>query len=205
MPIQTYYRNGRFIKSYLIRYLTGIFLAAEKEQIILTDGTKKIEFSATPKVESILSWNERNLPAVLIGPARITMKSLSTTKELKFDARAGDDEQFTWWGGDVEVSLDLLARARTIVERDNIVDIVLLYLSIPSAKDFFRQQAIVMNALPTASGESAPRIPNIDFPIYQTSIGITLTGVWEYREAISHYRLNNVIADITAVMNFDDE
>lgn len=214
MALKTYYRAGRFIKGYLIKYLQSVFYAAEKEQIILTDGTKRIEFTDIDNkptygvwVGGSLSWTEQYIPAVLIREGSVQYKPLSFSKDLTdvTDDEVADGDQWKHYGGDIEVKLGLSARARTIVEKDNLVDIVCLYLSHPDAKDFFNQHDIVLPTPPSVGGESQISQPqSLDFPLYVSDISLTLTGQWDYRENVEGPRLNAIVASITTEFSYDE-
>jgi len=201
MALNTYFRGIRFIKGYLIKYLQAVFYAAEKGQLILTDGTKKIEFSRSVWVGSGLSWEEQNLPAVLIGGGRAEFPPLSISKSLTdiTDDEIVVDDSWRHYGGHIIVNLDLSIRAKTIVERDNLSDITCLYLSHPDAKDFFGQQNIVIHSHPTVGGDANEPLPKIDLPpVYISNLSFGLTGQWDYREEITEARLETIVVDIIA-------
>jgi len=214
MPLQMYYRGSRFIKNYLITYLKATFYAAEKGQLLLTDGTKRIEFTdLTNKstygvwVGGTLSWNEQYVPAVLISESRVTFTPLSFSKEFigDVDDEVAAGDQWRHYGGDITVALNIAVRARTIIEKDNLVDTVCLYLVHPDAKEFFGQHNVVIPRHPSVSGESTVSAPGIDFPLYTSSISFELMGQWDYREEVAGPRLNAIVADIVADFDFDDD
>lgn len=211
MALKTYYRGSRFIKGYLIKYLKAVFYAADKGEILLTDGTKRIEFTGIDNkptygvwVGGALSWTEQYIPSVLISESRVTFSALSFAKDFTgaIDDEIEEDDQYRHSGGDIEVSLNLSVRARTIVEKDNLVDTVCLYLAHPDAKDFFGNHNIVIPRPPNASGETVINSPNIDFPLYSASISFDLIGQWDYREQVSSARLRSIVADIVASFDF---
>jgi hypothetical protein len=88
-------------------------------------------------------------------------------------------------------------RATSIEERDNLVDIVCLYLAHPDAKDYFLRHSIVIPAPPTISGERDLFEPQIDHPIYSTAVSIPLLSIWRVTSDNGE-RLEDIIVDISA-------
>ena len=139
-PIK-YFRGTSFLKTFVVKFFRSIFYAGEKGSLIFTDGTKEISFSGPVEVQKAGSWDYRNLPAVLIGATRGTFIP-TLNKDLVRDAQYGDDRQVTEYGGDIDLSLSIEVVATSIEERDNLLDIVSLYLSHPDAKDYFSNQDV---------------------------------------------------------------
>ena len=198
MALDMTYRSNRFVKNYVAKYLTSIFLANEKGALTFSDGSKNITFSQTPYVGRAMQWEPQHLPAVLIGKATTTLHPLSFTKDGLYEARASDADQYRYVGGDITVALELLVRARSEPERENLADIVSIYLSHPAAKDFLLAQNIVIEKNPTVSGESTLPAPSgLDYPIYIASMSLTLRSQWVEQEALTDPRLIDIISDIT--------
>jgi len=205
MAIQTFYRGIRFSKEYIIKYIKSIFIAAERGQLVLTDGTVQIEFSNTPFVNSLFSWDEQHLPAVLIGDGNVISKPISIAKDfaLSVESEIETDDQWDHYSGNFYIDFTISVRARSMPERDNLVDIVTLYLSHPMAKDFLEQHGIQINKHPTVGGHSQLRLPGIDFPLYTSSITFGIISTWDYREEISGARLRDICVDIIAQISLD--
>ena len=199
MALTMTYRSNRFAKMIVVKYLKSIFLAHAKGQLILTDGSKNITFSETPHVGRSMEWEPQNLPAVLIDKATTSMAYIGFSKDKIYDARNGDADQFRYVGGDISISLDILIRARTIIDRENLSDIVAIWLAHPDAKDYFIQQNIVIEKLPTVSGESSMPAPSgLDFPIYIANMNLGLRCQWVEEEPLTDPRLIDVISDVEA-------
>jgi hypothetical protein len=204
MAIHTFYRGVQFIKDYLIRYLNGVFMASEKGQLLFTDGTKNIQFEHTPIAQKRGSWDFRRLPAVLIGQAGGEYQVQSIAKDLVYEGRYDDSttelKNHRYYGGDIKLTINLQCLSKTIEERDNLVDIVCLYLAHPDAKDFFLTQGIHVEAPPSISGEADIYEPKVDHPIYGTTVTTKLTSQWKIQEDLED-RLIDIITDVTAVLD----
>jgi hypothetical protein len=201
MAILTYYRGVAFAKDYMVHYLNSVFKAAAKEAILLTNGYKEIKFSRTPEVIKRMKLDYRNLPAVLVGPARAEYIYRSVSKDLLRVPEVGDSEgQYNFYGGDIRITLDLDVRSTLQEERDNIADIVCLYLAHPDAKDFFLRHGIVIEKPPTINGEREIPEPNIDMPSYSTTISVALISVWRIQKVLDD-RLAEIFVDVEAQLS----
>ena len=197
MAILTYYRGVEFIKSYLQHYLSGVFSAAQKGSILLTNGYKEIKFSRIPEVVKRMKLDYRRLPAVLIGPVRGEYIYRSISKDLLRipGVDEPDEDQYTFYGGDIRLNVDMDVRSATQEERDNMVDIVCLYLAHPDAKDFFLRHGIVLEKPPSIGGERELLEPGIDMPIYSTVVSIPVISVWRIQKVLED-RLEEIFVDI---------
>jgi hypothetical protein len=197
MAIMTYYRGVEFIKNYFQHYLTGIFMAAQKGSLTLTNGFKEIKFSRTPEVVKRMKLDYRRLPAVLVGPARGDYIYRSIAKDLVYipEETEPDENQYRFYGGDIRLTLDFDIRSTTAEERDNMVDTVCIYLAHPDAKDFFQRHAIVLEKPPSISGERELYEPGIDMPIYSTVVSIYPISVWQIKQTLED-RLEDLFVDI---------
>jgi hypothetical protein len=202
MAILTYYRGVEFVKSYFQHYLEGIYSAAQKGSILLTNGYKEIKFSRTPEVVKRLKLDHRNLPAVLIGPIRGEYIYRSISKDLLRipGITEPDESQYRFYGGDIRMNLDIDIRATSQEERDNLVDVTCLYLAHPDAKDFFQRHAIVIEKPPSISGEKELYEPAIDMPIYSTTVSISVISVWRIQKTLED-RLEELFVDIDVHMH----
>ena len=204
MAIHTFYRGVQFVKDYVILYLNGIFMAAQKGQLLFTDGTKNIQFSHTPLAVKRGSWDLRYFPAVLIGQAAGEYVTQSIAQDLVYEGRSTDTtadlKNHRYFGGDVKLTVTLQCIDTTIEARDNLVDIVCLYLVHPDAKDFFFKQGIIIDSPPSIGGEVDIHEPKIDHPIYGTTITTHFTSQWKVQEDLEE-RLIDIITDVVAVLD----
>ena len=205
MAVTTWYRGIRFVKDYIVKYLNYIFLANSKGALLFTDGTKKIEFSRVPEALKRASWEVRKLPCVLIGKATGGLKYITFSKDLlKTDtdtttaSGSGMVNLYSTVGGDFDLNINLSVRATTIEERDNLVDVVGIYLSHPNTKDYFMNHYLVLPEAPRLVGEADIMEPGIDYPIYATDLNLRVMSRWQEYTAEELYTLGNVIADIVA-------
>jgi len=212
MAITTYFRGIRFIKDYIRKYLLSIFYAAKKEQITFTDGYKHIKFSRDVEVIKRASWDFRKIPAVLIGDARVEYQVKSIAKDFVDESQYNEtgnpfndvvpqtDQRVS--GGDISITLSLDIRATTTEERDNLADIVCLYLAHPDAKDYLLKQGIAIEGAPSVSGEKEIAEPNTDYPIYSSMLTVRFITPWRtYMDADP--TLEAILVDIEAELDFD--
>jgi hypothetical protein len=199
MPITTFHRGVRFIKDYLVAYLNGIFIASQKGIIQFTDGTRQIDFSRLPEAIRSYSWDFRKIPAVLVGGVSGRFQTMSIAKDLIHAGQVGDAAplQYYTYGGDISMTVSFTIIANTVDERDNLVDIVCLYLSHPKAKDYLMRHGIAVENPPTIGGESERNEPNIDHPIYLTGLTQPFVSQWRTIEDLPD-RLEEIFVDIEA-------
>jgi hypothetical protein len=196
MAITTYYRGVAFIKDYFVRYFTGVFKAQQKGTLILTNGFAEIVFSKEPTVVKRVTNDMRPaLPFVLVGPVRAEYIYRSVAKDFLYQPDSSEASQYRIYGGDIRLTMDLDVRASQQEERDNIVDIVCLFLAHPDAKDFFLKHNIVIEKPPSVSGEKEIYEPGIDHPIYAANVSVPLIGCWQIMTAIG-YRFEELFLDI---------
>lgn len=194
------YRAIEFIKSYLVRYISAVFKANEKGAINFTDGTNKITFSRTPYAIKEASWTARETPAILVGTAGASFTERTFAENKLYDESFETDGQYRYFGGDIDLDVELSVRANTKEERDNIVDILCIFLTHPAAKEYFLKQDIKLPEPPVVSGETEVMEPNVEYPIYASSIGMKLHSGWIEWETLEA-RTIDIIADIA--MEFD--
>lgn len=197
------FRGIEFIKDFTVKYLTKIFMAAQKGSIVLTNGFQEIKFSESqnmlhaPKVIRKASWDVRSLPAILVGPISGNAIYYSVDKDHLHTARPGEVHDVRYVGGGLDYNLTLTVRAASNVECGNLADIVTIYLSHPDTKDYFQNQGIDLPKAPTISGESQLLEPNVDYPIFSMDISWNLLSYWQ-----DDYPLGDTLIGIIA--EFED-
>ena len=108
-------------------------------------------------------------------------------------------------GGDFDLTYGLSVRASTTEERDNIVDVVGIYLAHPFAKDYFMKQYLVLPEAPKINGEAEVKEPGIDHPIYATEMSIRVETRWQEFTSEEYPTLGDVISDFEAYLDLDLE
>jgi hypothetical protein len=192
-----YYRGVRFAKDFMVQYLTSVFKAAERGSLLFTDGTKQIKFSNFPTiVKSYPIDARRNLPQIIIGEVNGGYIYKSIDKDHIYSSQDGEAEQYRTVGGDIELTVSISIRATTPEERDNLSDIVGIYLSHPDAKDYFGNHGIVIASGPSFSGEQIIAEPNTEFDIYHIGMSVQLVSCWRDTTDLED-RLIDIISDIT--------
>lgn len=197
-----FYRGIEFVKSYFVLFFNRLFLAAEKGQITFTDGTREIIFSKRPFAIRQFAEVSRGLPCILVGPATTDFKYISINKDV-YDGATGETEvtgpvaqQFN--GGEILVSMNFTVMATQMPERDQLTDIMCIFLSHPDTKDFFQQQSLDLPEGPRVSGESEADIPGVDRPIFVSTISMPVLGQWQDRVEVGP-RLREVLAEIDTI------
>jgi len=196
-----YYRGIEFVKNYIVKYLDSIFYAEEKGQIAFLDGTKKIDFERRPAVQKKSSWDTRpELPAILIGQSTGSFAYMSVSSDFLEDPETGSTDSaktYRTYGGEIRLTTGIEVLASSKPDRNNMADIVGIYLSHPDAKLYFQQHNIVLPEGPSVNGESEEHHPNIDYPYYKTAMSLRTVSVWQDREE-SGESLLDIITRITA-------
>lgn len=189
-----YYRGCSFLKSFVVKFLRSIFYAEQKGALVFFDGTKEISFSDPVHVEKTGSWDYRNVPAVLIGATRGTFIPY-LNKDLVNDPDETETKQSTEFGGDIDLSLSIEVLATSLEERDNLLDIVSIYLSHPDAKDYFLKQNLRFRAGVTISEGGTRHQPDLQQPVYYSTIDVDISTSWRAEEEVGS-RLADIIVDI---------
>jgi len=194
-PIRMQYRAVEFVKSYLVRYISSVFKANAKGSLLFTDGTNEIKFSRVPYAIKEASWTARETPAILIGSATASFVERTFAENEILDQSNDINGQYRYYGGDIDIDVELSVRASNKEERDNIVDILCIYLTHPAAKEYFLRQDIKLPEPPTISGETEINEPAIEYPIYATTVMMKLHSSWLEWEPLE-VRLIDIISDI---------
>ena len=203
MAVTMWYRGIRFTKDFIVKYLNYIFMANSKGSLLFTDGTKKIEFARVPVVTKRGSWDPRSLPTVIVGKATGGLKYITFSKDLlqtttDVASATGMTNLYSTVGGDFDLNINLSVRSTTMEERDNLVDIVGIYLSHPNTKDYFMNHYLVLPEAPRLVGESDIMEPGIEYPIYATDLSFRVITRWQEYTEDELYTLGKVIVDIEA-------
>lgn len=194
-PIRMQYRAVEFVKSFLVRYISSVFKANEKGRVLFTDGTNEIKFSRTPFAIKEASWSARETPAIIVGSASARYIERTFAENKLYDESDAIGGQYRYFGGDIDIDVELSVRAATKEERDNIVDILCIFLTHPAAKEYFLKQDIKLPEPPSVSGESEIHEPAIEYPIYATSVMMKLHSGWLEWEPLEE-RMIDIISEI---------
>jgi len=195
-----YFRGYTFITDYTVKYFTYLFTAWERKQLDFFDGTKELVLSGTPQVIKRASWDFRNLPSILIGEASGKYKTISFSKDFLDEPTATAAVQKLSIGGDIELVLDIFVRATSKDECSALADIVGIYLSNPTAKDWYMNQYLKLPEPASIGGVTEIYEPKIDFPIYETKLTIPIVGTWREEEDVAA-RLLSVLVTISAELD----
>lgn len=191
-----YFRGVSFIKDLFVRYLRAIFMAATKEQIVFHDGTIEYKFSSSPTIVKKHAWDFRSLPTILIGPVNGKHTSYSVSKEYLNQNAATDADQFSYYGADIDLALDVEVLAGTTEERDKLIDITSIFLAHPGLKDYCGKQSVLVGGPPTIREGGPVYEPKIDFPAFNSFLNLPVVGNWQDRVALGE-RLIDIVTDLT--------
>jgi len=208
------YLNGiENIKDYVCKYFEYIFLAEEKGQIKFYDGHKILKFSRMPKIVKKNQWDFRTLPALIIGSSDSEIQCIGLEKDFLGDTvsyTVGTEtigpsgRDFYESGGDISLTITVDVYSSTVEERDKLVDLVSVYLSGPTAKDYFMRHYIRTPKNVRISEGGPIFLPPVELPVYYSTIRTELFGAWRDREYYGE-RLADIIfalefvTDINAV------
>ena len=197
------YKGTRFIKHYTIKYLKSLFYAWNKGAIDFTDGNKKIEWGGdVPHVIHEGSWTSRELPSVLIGDITGGVVERTFSKNRLKDESNSDSGTYRYIGADMDFDLALKCRGRTVTEKDDLVDTILIWMSHPDAKEFFEQHDIKLPEPPRLVGSSEVFEPGIDHPLYEAVLSVSMSGGWVEKSELED-RLLDIITDVTLLEDIE--
>jgi hypothetical protein len=206
-----YIRGVERIKDYCVKFFKYIFYAENKGQIQFYDGDKLLKFSQMPTVVKKNAWDFRNLPCILIGSSSGDVQTISFQKDFIAETliRTDDGEapsgtrDFYETGGEISLSVDLDIYANTLEERDKLVDLVAVYLSGPTAKDYFMRQYIRLPKDVRIREGGTINVPSIDTPVYYSTVSFDAVGTWRDREYYGE-RLLDIIISIEFEMEYSN-
>lgn len=206
MSLTMRYRGIEFVRYYLGKFIKTAFYAYNKGDLIFYDGTNKISFSRMPDVVLIDNWEQEKLPSVLVSEPTGEFEYRSFTKDLVRDQTNEDLEEgetgYRFWGGDINLSTDLVVRATSPVERDRMMDTVALLIAHPNAKDYLEQHDIKLSAPPSIGGYTKVPSPDVDPPVYEGRVTVRTQSGWQDKEELEPTLLD-IIVDLEAVITFD--
>jgi hypothetical protein len=201
------------IKDFTAHYLQYIFLAEEKGQIKFYDGHKLLKFSKMPTIVKKNQWDFRMLPALLIGTSDAELQCIGFEKDFLGDTvsyTVGTEtvgpsgRDFYEAGGDISLNMSVDIYAYTQEERDKLTDIVSVYLSGPTAKDYFMKKYVRLPTALRVTEGGTVFLPPVELPVYYNTIRFQAVGAWRDREYYGE-RLADIIfalefvTDINAV------
>lgn len=187
-------------KSTMVGFLKFLFFENAKGRLKFTNGTRRVEFSTVPvKVIEAYQWKFQEHPVVLIDTAVGNMHQLSVAADF-LDTIVEDGTTFFVFGGDSTLTVTLTCIAKTKEERDNLVDIVAIYLSRPDAKQFFLKNGMDIPNPVAITGEAVLESPNTDFKLYSTDLTLDVHVQWE-----ELFDAGITLADIQINLTFDDD
>jgi len=173
-------------KFVIIDFLRRIFDANARGLLDFKDGDRAIKFTSRPRIIQTDEWDRRIHPVVLIGSASGPIQ--------KFDLQDFKDVgDFITLGGYAELSLTLSGVAKTKEERDDLIDVVAVYLSRPDARTFLQANGVVLPKPPSFDGETSMDVPTTDYKLYQTDLGLQVNVEWE--EAIAVQRISKIFLE----------
>lgn len=163
------YRLSERVKNNFIEFFQKIFVLYSEEKTQFTDGYFKVSFGQVPKCQSVDTYDFKYLPTVVVSVTNVTAKDYSINKFIGYYDESGLATEA--YGGFANINLNFQVRARTSAERNNLADIVSMYLnSIETKKAFHGTHGIAILGAPTFSGESVEADMQTNVPLFTTNI-----------------------------------
>lgn len=153
------FRISERTKKHFIDFFQKLFVLYTENKVTFDDSYKKIVFSKPPKCLSIDNYDFKYYPIVLVGISSISSRDCSINK-FKDYYTDSIGVVSSVYGGFAETNLNFQIRARSGDERNNLADIVLMYLdSVDVKKTFARDFGIRILGSPSITGESSEDDP----------------------------------------------
>lgn len=200
MAVKTFYRGRGFVKDYIIKYLNRIFYRHDAGALTFSDGHKSVEFSSKPVAAYKLSWDFKDLPVVLFGSTSVTYRDvgINPSNLNYYPTDVTDDVDTPQYGGDIDMTLEMSVRARTIDEVDNLTDIVCFYLTHPDFRTHMLRHGVGIPEPPRTSGEGI--VTDIksraDYPVYETRLTMPVTSIWRFYEDTPDF-VQTILVEVT--------
>lgn len=164
-----YYRLSQDIKSLFINFFGKIFTLYKEDKITFNDGRRVIKFAKAPICEELDTYKYKDYPVVLASINPGMYRDASFNKHRDVDITTG--ETISGWIATFTVSF--LIYALTKEDRDQLSDIVCVYLSKAETKQAFEVKGIRL-MMPSFSGDSAEDDPQTNVKRFYTVVSIQM-------------------------------
>ena len=176
------YRITKRTKRHFIDFFQKLFSMYAEDKLQFNDSYKKIVFSNPPKCQAVDTYDFKYYPILLIGVSSGVSRdcSLNKFKDYYTNEMSVVDSVY---GGFFTATLNFQIRTRSDDERDNLADLVLMYLDSVDTKRLFEKDfGIRILAAPNVSGESSEDDPQTN--VKNFVINLTQQFESDYEEGI---------------------
>ena len=166
-----YFRLTQDVKKQFVVFFRTLFTLYGENKITFVDGRSKIVFAAQPQCEELDTYNTKHYPIVLVSASPGSCKEASFNKVRGVDR----DTNETLYGWMANFTINFLIVSLTKEDRDQLVDIICVYLSKAETKQAFEQKGLRIQ-MPIFSGDSSEEDPQTNVRRFFTSVSITVEG-----------------------------
>lgn len=178
--------NYRFIerpKKHYIEFFQSLFDLLEQGKITFDDAYYSIKFSKSPKCLSIDNYDLKYHPIVLVGSSGGSTRDISINRFKDYNTDQSSGLVNEVHGGIASMTLTFQIRTRSEDERNNLADIVTMYLGSNSVKQsFLSTYGVRVIGAPSFSGESVEDDPQTNVKVFITNITQNVES--DYEEGI---------------------
>lgn len=170
-------------KKHFIEFFQKLFDLYDKGKLTFDDAYYTISFGDTPKCVSLDNYDETYHPVVLVGVTGGTTRDISINKFKDYHTDPDSGLVNDIYGGIATTTLNFQIRARNEDERNNLADIVSMYLNSQETKlAFLNTYGVRLIGAPTFAGESVEDDPQSNVKLFITDL--TQVAESDYEEGV---------------------
>ena len=176
-----FYRGAKMTKHIMIAWYRRIFDMHDLGKLNFYDGTREIQFSKKPKVMETGQWDRSEKPVVLVESAAGPMEWMDFGDEVGKEEYVENGVPMVRpvLGGFILLDLAFKCIAASKEERDDLVDTVALYMSMPDVREFLMTHYIVLYTKPTFTGEGRLNALTDERDQWEAGLKVSVRTQWE--------------------------
>ena len=144
-----YFRLSQDVKILFLTFFQKLFALYEEGKISFVDGRNKLVFASSPKVYEIDTYDFKTYPAILVGISNSSSRDASFNKYRGYDSSTAS----YIYGAIANLTLTFTIFALTKEDRNQLADLVYIYLLKQETKQTFEQQKGIRFQTPSLSGD----------------------------------------------------
>jgi len=199
------YRITERPKKHFIEFFQALFDLYDKGKLSLDDGYYKIAFAQTPQCRSIDNYDEKYMPIILVGTSSTSTKDSGINKFKDYYTDPISGLVSSVYSGFANVTLNFQIRARSEDERNNLADIVAMYLdSYDMKQTFLTKYGVRIIGAPSLTGEAVEDDPQTNAKMFVTNISQVMES--DYEEGVDIVdTLGNTGLTVSDIISYNED
>ena len=148
-----YYRLSQDIKILFLTFFQRLFALQKEGKISFTDGRNRIMFAQAPRCMELDTYDKKYYPCVLVGLSPASFRDVNPSKfRAVVNNDAGEPQNIYGFISSLTVNFNVVSLTKE--DRNNLVDLVCMYLAKYETKAAFINQYGIRLGMPTFSGDN---------------------------------------------------